>query len=463
MIIAMLCLSVLVCAGACFLITLKFKKESEAAKQAYLMHDNLTGLGNAARLLADYEAVRKRLDGRVLVSIELQRFTQFYSLFGDSIGNKVLQRFCQGVADFAALHGGAVYRMTFNRILLFVRTEDKDCFLTELQSFLAQMKQLQIEEAGCAYYYTYVLAYGVYFMSTAEDSEAGLRPILEHLDAVLQRQAIGSGAEFIIIDTANKPDWTLLENLTSEVRNAWNNREIVPYFQPVYDINTGKIVGSEILARWQHPTRGVLTPDKFIPVLEREGLMIDLDLYMLEEACKKIQSWLDRGILTVPLALNISKLNVHRADFQERFVKTVEKYDISPVLLELELPEKTLSFEENTKFIEFMNAMHQEGFSLGMDNFAQSDISALGLMRQMPFDIIKINHRFLENPDGSDRIDTYVRSFLKLAEELHIRIVVENIETEAQLALVKHFGCTRAKGYYFSKPLCNEAFEALID
>ncbi|MEG1972445.1 MAG: EAL domain-containing protein, partial [Oscillospiraceae bacterium] len=382
--------------------------------------------------------------------------------FGLQSGDKVLKNFSARLSDFAQKNSGVAYRGAFNQFALLVEAKNKDRFLCSLQPLLEELESLEIKKLDALYAYEFVLLTGIYFLSSENDGDTDFDNIFDYLNGEVIASNARGEESFVIFSGEDRPNWTLFRTLETEVPAAWKNNEFVPYYQPAFDTNTGRMIGSEILARWEHPTRGILRPAQFIPILENQGLIIDLDLYMIEEACKKIQSWLDNGILTVPLAVNLSNLNVHRDDFVERLVGLVKKYDIPPVLLELELPERNLMFEENAVFVEKMNELHRRGFSLSLDNFGAKDISALGLLKKVPFDIIRMDSSFFEGGDKSTMVSSYIRSFLNFAKELDIKVVVEHIETAEELELVKSFGCTNCKGYYFSKPIPNEKFQEII-
>ncbi|MEG1684160.1 MAG: EAL domain-containing protein, partial [Oscillospiraceae bacterium] len=341
-------------------------------------------------LHADYAALPS-LDHQVIVMLYWEHLSELYNLFGSETGHATFYHFCRQCKDFAAEYDGKVYRLAFHQLALLLTAPQQAVFIERLQDFLADAAQLPIQKQTVLYKYQVTLLRGVYFLSGAKDTGCPLSLILDCLDhEVLYNAAITKSGD-LVLDEKTKPDWALLSALESEAKSSWNNHEFLPYYQPVFDMGSGKVVGCEILARWQHPTRGLLRPKQFLRILEEDGLIIDLDLYMLEEACKKIAYWLEYGILTVPLTVNFSKLNLYRADFVDNLLALIEKYDIPPILIELELSEKNLLFEDNDIFVEKMNLLHQKGFSLSMDRFAQTDVSALGLLRKLPFDIIKVD------------------------------------------------------------------------
>ncbi|MEG1875508.1 MAG: EAL domain-containing protein, partial [Angelakisella sp.] len=352
--------------GVLLFLLQKTRKQVQKNQACFTNFDRLTGIGNKAKFLSDGIALHS-LDSRAVVSVYLGRYSELYNLFGAPVADGIITKFCHDFVTFASTHGGQAYRIAFNHLVLVVSAENgKASFLSDLKQFLQKAEQLSITLADASYTYDFLLQYGVYLLSESNDQGTDLPDILLQLDRKIQHSTLTCAADCIVLDGDDRPDWTLFRALENDAKTAWANQEFVPYYQPIFDINTGKVVGGELLARWQHPTRGLLKPNQFVPILERNGLIVDLDLYMLEAACKKIQYWLDNGILTVPLAINLSALNIHRNDFVDRLVRLVKKYDIPPVLLELELPEDNLLFEDNSAFLEKMQYLQNKGFSLSM-------------------------------------------------------------------------------------------------
>ncbi|MEG2021481.1 MAG: EAL domain-containing protein [Oscillospiraceae bacterium] len=460
-ILSILCVLFACCFSVVLYAFLKLRRMQECKKARFTNYDRLTGLGNKTKFIADKVNLAE-IDNCAMVSIHLSRFMELYNLFGSSVSDKILTNFCQSAVTFACEHGGQAYRVAFDHIVLMVRAGNKSAFLSVLQSFLQNAEKLNIHISGSDYTYDFLLLYGVYFLSEDNDGKTNMSDILLYLDRKVLHSTLTSAEDCAVLDEDERPNWAMAELLKKDAASAWEKHEFVPYYQPIVNINTGKVVGSELLARWQHPTYGLLRPHQFIPLLESVGLIVDLDLYMIEVACKKIQYWLDNGILTVPLAINLSPLNVHRTDFIDRLVNLVTKYDIPPVLLELELPEHNLLFEDNDAFVEKMNYLHKKGFLLSMGHFAETDTIALSLLRKLPFDIIKLDFHFFDGGYNSERSGAYSRNFLELARSLNIKVVVTQLETEERVKIAQSFGCTIGKGFYFSKPLSSDEFLEFI-
>ncbi|MEG1610529.1 MAG: EAL domain-containing protein, partial [Bilophila sp.] len=177
--------------------------------------------------------------------------------------------------------------------------------------------------------------------------------------------------------------------LTTAQANALGSGQVVMFLQPKVSIASSRIIGAEALARWEHPTEGLIVPDVFVPLFEKNGFIVRLDEYIWEQACITIRRWRDKGYRMGAVSVNISRMHFHEARFWKKLVALVEKYQIPPRLLELELTE-TVFLENATQLGEAMQALQDYGFHLSMDDFG-SGYSSLTMLKNLPLNIIKID------------------------------------------------------------------------
>lgn len=247
--------------------------------------------------------------------------------------------------------------------------------------------------------------------------------------------------------------------IESEMQEALEQRQFVVYLQSKHDINSGKIVGAESLVRWRHPTKGLLSPAKFVPLFERNGFIINLDEFMWEQTCIILKRWLDKGLDAVPISVNVSRLHVYRSTFVDKLNALVGKYKIPSDLLELELTESTF-IEKTDELFRVMNKIREYGFRFAMDDFG-SGYSSLNMLKDAPLSIIKFDRSFLRENFVNGNGATILRHMIAMARELNLIIVAEGAETIEQIELLKKLGCPVVQGYYFSKPVPVAQFEAM--
>lgn len=418
-------------------------------------HDAFVNMPNLTMLRRDFTNLTQR-GGWVVVLIHINDFTRLNSIFGLDIGGRTLQRVCPVLSDFAGRAGGQAYRISVARLVVLAPVSDREGFLAGLEETLLQMQAVQVEDEYTVYAYHYTFSYSAYMLSDLDQDYQDLESLLAFSDIAARtghRQ---------IYDLGTRPNWAKGEASLPDVRQAWQSGEFEPAYQPVYDLKSGKPVGAELLIRWRHPKLGQISPAEFFPLMEAEGLMMDMDLYMLEAACKKIKGWMDAELVTIPLSVNICRQNIHRADFLPRLIEIVTSYEVPPVLLELELSESALIFENNKHFLYMMDQLHRVGFTLTMDDCASSEFSSISLLRDLPIDKMKISPRFIQGVEESNRDRIFVSGILRMAQELGIQTIATGIETQEQVGTWMQMGCCTGQGFHLSRPLFHDAFEKLI-
>lgn len=249
------------------------------------------------------------------------------------------------------------------------------------------------------------------------------------------------------------------KKIESEMHSALQDGEFCLYLQPKVDINTSRIVGAEALVRWHNPLEGVVEPNSFIPLFEKNGFIIRLDEFIWEEACKVLRDWIDNGNTPLPLSVNVSRMHIHDTRFCEKLPRLVAKYSIPPHLLELELTESVF-LDNADRLVEAINELRQYGFLFSLDDFG-AGYSSLNMLKSLPIETIKIDRGFLNEVVATDRGKTVIQHIISLAKALHMQIVAEGVENADQADFLLGVGCALAQGYYYSRPVPVAEFEKL--
>lgn len=250
------------------------------------------------------------------------------------------------------------------------------------------------------------------------------------------------------------------KKMENRMAEALANQEFVIYLQPKVELQKNTVVGAEALVRWQDPERGLILPNDFIPLFEKNGFITQLDLYVFEEVCKLLRKWLDQGIRPWPLSVNLSRMHINKPDFLDCYKTIQEKYSIPSLLLEIELA-KTQIFENLEQLHKVINQIHALGFRCSLDDFS-SHSSTVNLLKNVTVDTLKMDQMFLGAQLEQNTQDKQViESVVELAQKLYMNTVAEGVETIPQLEFLRQVQCDIAQGYVFSKPLCVEDFEEL--
>ena len=244
--------------------------------------------------------------------------------------------------------------------------------------------------------------------------------------------------------------------IIGEFERAISNNEFEMYLQPQVD-SSGNLYGAEALVRWQHPERGLLSPAIFIDVLEKTGFIYKLDRYMWDKAAKKLGEWKKEGKDQYHISVNISTKDFYLVDVYETFVGLVDKYDIDPVNLNIEITETTLmsDFDKNMGIIRLLQ---NYGFNIEIDDFG-SGYSSLNMLKDISADVLKIDMGFLRASENEAKGFDILESIITLAGKLGMKVITEGVETKKQLYMLVEMGCDMYQGYYFSKPIPVDEFE----
>jgi EAL domain-containing protein (putative c-di-GMP-specific phosphodiesterase class I) len=248
--------------------------------------------------------------------------------------------------------------------------------------------------------------------------------------------------------------------LVGELRRALEERELVLYYQPKAVLANGDVRSVEALLRWNHPVRGLVPPDDFIPLAQQTGLVKPLTLYVVDEALRQCRAWLDDG-LRLSIAVNLSTRNLLDVQFPTEVQGLLERWEVEPSLLELEITESTM-LADPVRCKQILERLSAMGRRLSIDDFG-TGYSSLAYLKGLPVDEIKIDRSFVMGMDSSEDDATIVRSTIDPGRNLGLEVVAEGVETEAVWDTLGSLGCTVAQGYYLSRPVPPDDLRAWLE
>ncbi len=387
--------------------------------------------------------IRENPDKEIaFIQFDVERFKLINETYGVEVGDELLQFFNDSLAIICT------EKQPFCRL-----TADVYMIVTTFDNKVGLLKFInKIESMLCGYHgMEYRLVFGVCIV---EDRTCHTR---RHGDnASLARQLIkGNALQNVgFFSSDMKTSLQKKKSIEDDMQKALLNNEFMMFLQPKHSISTGKIIGAEALARWKHPTRGMVSPAEFIPVFEENGFIIKLDTFIWEEACKRIRKWIDCGISPVPVSVNISREYVHTFDVTSMLLKLVEKHDIPISLLELEITESADSIGVE----EIVRKLKSSGFKMLMDDFG-SGYSSLNMLKNTPFDVLKIDKSFLDEFMDTDRGRKIIEHTISMSQDIGLDIIAEGVETNEQAQFLSQCGCDAAQGFFYSKPIPADEFD----
>ena len=255
----------------------------------------------------------------------------------------------------------------------------------------------------------------------------------------------------------------LNQRLLNDLRNAAEQRELVVFYQPKYDVqvNPPRLSSAEALIRWRHPELGLISPGVFVPLFESNGLISVVDNFVWSEAARQMRLWKEKYGVVIPVSVNLSRADVFDPTLVDRLDRLIQDNGLSHNDMKLEVTES--AYTDNAKvLLDVIHHLRSIGFEIEMDDFG-SGYSSLNMLSAMPIDVLKMDMKFVRNIEKSETDLRLVKLILDIARYLSLRVVAEGVETGGQLDLLRDAGCDLVQGFYFSRPLPPEEFEKLIE
>lgn len=266
--------------------------------------------------------------------------------------------------------------------------------------------------------------------------------------AMLKSKEMG-GNNFNIFSAKNNIDFAEQLALERDLHNALKNNEFILHYQPVVDLETGKVCSVEALIRWNHPSLGMIPPSKFIPLAENNGIIIPLGEWIFRTACMQTKIWHNQGFSELKIAINLSSKQLRKKDIVQTFANILKTTQLSPAHIELELTESEAFLNETIPIVKQLKAM---GLSLAIDDFG-TGYSGLSNLKLFDIDKLKIDQSFIRDVATNEDSRAIVENTIALAKKINVKVLAEGVETKEQLLFLQKAGCNLIQGYYFSKPI----------
>jgi diguanylate cyclase (GGDEF)-like protein len=417
--------------------------------QHQALHDALTDLPNR-RLLADRLshalAVAKREVHKVaLLYVDLDGFKLVNDSLGHTIGDALLQqvssRFRRRVreSDTLARLGGDEFAVVLSHL------EDKQGATVVAEKLLETLASpFLIDDHKI----TIGASVGI---SLFPDDSTDAMGLLQQADSAMYdaKRNGKNGLRYYTPELGSEVRERM--KLESQLRGAMDRGELCVHYQPEFDVISHRLIRFEALARWAHPTLGMIPPAKFIPIAEESGLIVALGAYVMERACSDAVQWQALTPYPIQVAVNVSSIQFSRDDFVEEVICILNRTGLKPSLLQIELTESVMLNGSNTAAAEMMKHLSSLGVSLAIDDFG-TGYSCLSYLPRLPFNALKIDRSFVKELDVRPETRAMVNSLIALAHELGMRVIAEGVETPEQLELIKELGGNEVQGYLLGRP-----------
>ncbi len=437
------------------------RRRAETRLQHIAYHDNLTDLPNRNHFVEQLTraiAVGLRHPERrfAVLMLDFDRFKLINDSLGHSAGDMLLVELARRLqaylrpSDLIARLGG-------------------DEFAILVEDMNADVEAIRIAER-----LQDILAEPVYLKGVAVSTSASIgittstfgydapEQVMRDADTAMYRAKSQAKGQYAVFDSALHAEVTAELWLENELRRAVGNEQLQLAYQPIYELRTRRLTGFEALARWTHPERGPIPPDRFIRVAEETGLIIPLGRWALDTACRQLGLWNKRYPEGPRLTMhvNVSGMQLVQPDFPERVREAIRNADIEPGQLAIELTESVL-VEKLAVALPHLESLRDFGVQISIDDFG-TGYSSFSVLRKLPVNVIKIDRSFVASLGGDDNGDAIVAGILALGRTLDKTMVAEGIETEAQLQRLIDLDCEKGQGYLLARPARSDVAESMI-
>lgn len=422
-------------------------------------HDILTDLPNRRVLidrLGQAIALARRNGTRLAVLfVDLDRFKHVNDSLGHAIGDKLLQsvaarlKQCVRNSDTISRQGGDEFV-----VLLSETTHPTDVAISAQKLLAALRSPHRVGEQDLQI--TASIGLSVY-PEDGEDADT----LIKNADAAMYHAKENGCGSYQFFENNMNVRAVKRQSLEASLRHALEQEELVLHYQPKMNLKTGAISGVEALIRWMHPQRGLIPPPEFVPIAEDCGLIVPVGLWVMREACRQTRAWLDAGLQAVPVAINISSMELRSKDFIEKVRSTLLDTGLEPCYLELEMTEGVL-MQHTECTTSVLNALHALGIRIAIDDFG-TGYSSLSYLKRFPIDVLKLDQSFVQGitVDSDDAI--IVSAVISMGKSLKHRVIAEGVETREQLAFLQAHACDEGQGHYFSPPMVAAQFAKLLE
>ena len=415
--------------------------------------DQLTGLYNEEffyRYADQFDMFRKDVVTDAIV-IDINRFHMINERYGKAYGDEVLRRVAERLKADVANTGGIVCRHEADTFFIYCPHR------TDYAALLDDAASGLVDEAhGMTRIH---MRMGVYSQA---DRTIDIERRFDRARLAANTVRGSFGKAVAIYDNALHEAELFEAHLLEDFQSAIDQRQFLVYFQPKFDIRPVEPVlsSAEALVRWVHPELGMISPGVFIPLFEKNGLIPMLDSYVWRETAARIRDWKDRLGLSVPVSVNVSRVDMYDQDFVAKMCALISEYGLSPRDLLLEITESAYT-EDSDQIVETVKVLRSAGFMIEMDDFG-SGYSSLNMISALPIDALKLDMQFIRNAFNGRKDTRMLEVILEIADSLMVPSIAEGVETVEQMFALKSMGCDIVQGYYFSKPVPAAEFEPFL-
>jgi diguanylate cyclase (GGDEF)-like protein/PAS domain S-box-containing protein len=421
-------------------------------------HDFLTGLPNRMllndRVNQAIALAPRHMKKVAVLFLDLDGFKHINDSLGHPVGDKLLQSIarrlveCVRASDTVSRQGGDEFVVLLSEV-----DHSEDAAVTARRMLQAVAEAHSIDQHD-------LHANTSIGVSVYPDDGLDAETLIKNADTAMYQAKENGRQSYQFFKPAMNVRAVERQSIEESLRRALERKEFAVHYQPKINLRTGEITGAEALIRWTHPTRGQVPPAKFIPVAEECGLILPIGQWVLREACKQAQAWIDEGLPLGTMAVNISAMEFRDDSFLESVFTILGETGLDPRSLELELTESVL-MKRAESAASVLQTLRARGVQVAVDDFG-TGYSSLSYLRKFPIDALKIDQSFVRQITSAPDDTTIVTAVISMGRSLKLRVVAEGVETQEEMVFLQAHHCEEAQGYYFGRPMLAGQFALLL-
>lgn len=416
--------------------------------------DSLTGLYNREyfyRYARQFDQHNRDVEMDAIV-LDINHFRLINERYGKKYGDEILRRVARSLSEMVRSAGGIIGRRQGDTFLVYCpHGVDHQALMDGAMAALSQDAHSRNSRIR--------LRMGVY---PKADMSIDIERRLDRAKAAADHIRNNYLQSISYYSSESYQSEIFAEQLLEDFQEALAQGQFQAFYQPKFDIRTQTptLSSAEALVRWFHPKLGMVSPGDFIPLFESNGLISELDHYIWRQAAAQIRDWKDRFGVTIPVSVNVSRVDMYDPNLAEHIQVLAEEFGLEPSELHLEVTESAYT-QDYTQIIEVVNRLRSLGFHIEMDDFG-TGYSSLNMISSLPIDALKLDMKFVQSVFSERRDYRMLELIIDIAEYLSVPVIAEGVETDEQLSVLRAMGCHMVQGFYFSKPVSAQEFERFV-
>ena len=428
------------------------RSKNKLNKIAFL--DELTGEMNLSKF--KIEAQRLIHNGKhehAVVIVDIDNFKMVNDIYGYSFGDKVLVFVAKALRS-SLRSDVLVARGTADKFYCFTRFDGEEISWGRFATLSKRIEEMEIDgERNCKI----TVSVGICVVR-AED--VNIVSVIDRANIASKKHKALHSSSYVFYNQSMYDKISYVKEIEDGMKDGIKNHEFQVYLQPKIELCSASVTGAEALVRWQHPLKGFMPPNDFIPIFENNGFVVNIDYYVFEEVCKLITRWISDEQECLVISVNLSRRHLENEDTPRLLNEIAVKHNTPTKYIEIELTESAFVDCDVEVIREFLDEFHRYGFTVSVDDFG-AGYSSLSLLKDLPVDVLKIDKAFFDNNENL-RAEVILESIIDLSHKMKIKTVSEGVENESQIALLQGLGCDLVQGFYFARPMPIKQMEEYV-